>query len=41
MAHLLQAPVGSDVEETAIMIQESGALVPPRVIATNRPLCWS
>ena len=41
MAHLSQAPVGSDVEETAIMTQEFGALRPPRVTATNRPLCWS
>ena len=41
MAHLFHAPVGSDVEETATMIQEFGALVPPSVTAKNRSLCWS
>ena len=41
MAHLSHASVGSDVEETAIMTQDPGALFPPRVTAKNLPLYWS
>src|SRR5512134_3343368 len=43
MAHLFHAwrGRGSLDEDTATRIQEPGALKPPILTATNRPLCWS